>query len=782
MTDNLVKLKLTFENVSRIYEILSEIDSSEKEICFRFLDLNAEELVLKSELFSKLSFKLIQELVKRDTFCVREVDLFEALRNWQVINDGYLSDEMFRDIRFNLLSQVEFEAFQKWHLCNQEHLIKEVFRDIRLNLVSAEEFGDIVKPTNILSCDDYFDAFDNPKLPRKHVPFTQSFTNSALVQTDFDVNNFPQSTKHISDDEMNVLSFALQLWNEEPPTKVENGIRLLELILKLIELRVEQQNYQISDCLSVLTTLLNVELKHAKDYCDKFLKLNGVQRLFACMKVIESNVIFLKFFSILKNIIFLNNEFYLPFLTCDEILNKCVELATNTCDFDLQYLTTFITLFLCVDRISKSHFYPRDEQIKFKVTNAMNEWDSNSVLHYVKIDPEFILFTIRMARRNDCQIYKMFSLWTMYFKGIPESGVTSDIRLKSVYEHTNDIDYDLKWKEAVDLFVSRVRNESSSDVRTYDSFSMGSVSQNDSVTNSDTNDSLEESIFEKKEITEDKNVIRCETDTLAAIPKHCLNVNEKETVFPESFKPSQSRNSALHVTYKGEEKPHTATFQSSSEIINIEDDETFILDEIDLTGISTDMSFSSESETGAITDEIIQVNEIPSIPDVNPSVNENCTDHRSARDEESDSDCGLSWNTTRSVISSWNYSSAIERYRKMPKYRYNTGNYNVSGKEVSKFESCVARQTTQESSKVNKKPRKKRINDGNKQLFKCKHCGAKFLEESNLHIHLRTVHKHGSNYSCRLCAVKFFEKSLFRKHMRVVHKMCGSSREEEPMS
>ncbi|RWS19387.1 hypothetical protein B4U80_14444 [Leptotrombidium deliense] len=104
----------------------------------------------------------------------------------------------------------------------------------------------------------------------------------------------------------------------------------------------------------------------------------------------------------------------------------------------------------------------------------------------------------------------------------------------------------------------------------------------------------------------------------------------------------------------------------------------------------------------------------------------------------------------------------------------------MSGKEVSIFESCVARQTTQESSKVdNKKPRKKRINDGNKQLLKCKHCGAKFLEESNLNIHLRTVHKHGSKYSCSLCAEKFFEKSSFRKHMKVVHKMCGSSRKED---
>ncbi|RWS27264.1 BTB/POZ domain-containing protein 9-like protein [Leptotrombidium deliense] len=696
MTVNLRNVKLTLENVSRVYDILSENNANEKEVCLRFLELNAGDLVANKDLFSKLSFNLVRELVRRDTFCVREIDLFQALKNW--------------------------------HQCNTEHVVEEVFRDIRLNLVSAPDFGNVVKPTNVISCDDYFDAFDNPKQPRMqlptyNLPIEYEFSNSISKPTQtYEVNNYSRLAKPTGEEEMNVVNLALRLWREEPPTKVEDGVCIIELILKLIELRVTQRNYsQVSECLSVLMTLLNVTSEvHLKEYCVTFFKLNGLQCLLSCMEVLKIAIINLKIFRIFKSIILVDDFEYFPFLNCDELLNKCFEFATNSSDFNLRYIGTFILLFLCLERTSKNEVEQKYELMMFELMTAMKKWSVTSFVEFEKIVSELRL-TLTMARRSYCDSYKLFALWTFYYKWKSESPEiiinTNDLRLKSFLERFN---YIPQWKETIQIFISHITKSEQSfgnipismckDIEEEpktDFYSIPERNKSDDATNKsdEVNNGMDD----------DDDVIFLEDVDSAAADAFCSSSYESGSdLFTDSFEASEtSVNSTLKCTPQHEElSRHCSTnfnFSSESNTLNWKSNFT-----------STPRSATTTTRTQFSTSDCFERSQ-----PLNFSINNS--------GQESDT-CSATRNTTPPTT-------------------------NMERESTPTYPSYLLY-----------------MNQQNYERCKCKHCGAQFVGVSNLEDHHRSVHKRGSNYICPVCNKEFFEKSSFRKHMRLVHDSSGSSR------
>ncbi|RWS20173.1 BTB/POZ domain-containing protein 9-like protein, partial [Leptotrombidium deliense] len=100
-------------------EIIGSVDW--KEECLLFLD-SIFKIEANKRLFSSFSRTLVDQLTCRDSFLIKEVDLFYCLLEWKhESHDG-------------------------------------LFSNLRLNLITINEFNQIVKPTNVIKADDYLEA------------------------------------------------------------------------------------------------------------------------------------------------------------------------------------------------------------------------------------------------------------------------------------------------------------------------------------------------------------------------------------------------------------------------------------------------------------------------------------------------------------------------------------------------------------------------------------------------------------------------------------------------
>jgi BTB/POZ domain-containing protein 9 len=124
-----LKAILDVKNVCQIFDLsaffqLRDLFSS----CLDFLDQNAGE-VLSTDSFAMLSKNSIIEIIKRDSFCAPEVQIFCAVTDWINTND---------DIKDND--------------------IQDVLREVRLTLISLNELFHTVRPTKFLDADAILDA------------------------------------------------------------------------------------------------------------------------------------------------------------------------------------------------------------------------------------------------------------------------------------------------------------------------------------------------------------------------------------------------------------------------------------------------------------------------------------------------------------------------------------------------------------------------------------------------------------------------------------------------
>ncbi|CAJ0929536.1 unnamed protein product, partial [Mesorhabditis belari] len=107
-------------NISLLYVLTSLTD-----FCLEYADRNAE-LVLGSEGFLQLSESAVQQLISRDSFCAKEIDIFQAVSEWINANSSESGQ--------NLLDEV------------------------RLPLISLRDLLESIRPTNLLSPDAILDA------------------------------------------------------------------------------------------------------------------------------------------------------------------------------------------------------------------------------------------------------------------------------------------------------------------------------------------------------------------------------------------------------------------------------------------------------------------------------------------------------------------------------------------------------------------------------------------------------------------------------------------------
>ncbi|RWR99678.1 BTB/POZ domain-containing protein 9-like protein, partial [Dinothrombium tinctorium] len=129
---------LNLENIVDIYNVAfhCEIESLINK-CLLFLELNSEQVVSDHSLFASLPLSLLNQILDRDTFYAKEVDLFKALVCWQKVN-------------------ASIDA-------------KNLFSMLRLNLIEPQEFNDFVRPFDIYSDSDYVIACKEDKKLRKKV-------------------------------------------------------------------------------------------------------------------------------------------------------------------------------------------------------------------------------------------------------------------------------------------------------------------------------------------------------------------------------------------------------------------------------------------------------------------------------------------------------------------------------------------------------------------------------------------------------------------------------------
>ncbi|RWS02427.1 BTB/POZ domain-containing protein 9-like protein [Dinothrombium tinctorium] len=122
---------LHMEIVADVYTFAKFHDMSETvNTCLAFIDEYSHKIIASKELFNKFSLRLIHEIVSRDTFVAKEIEIFNAINEWRKVNK---SD------------------------------IKLVLEKLRINLIRKRDFYDIVLPTGLISDDEYFIACETSK-------------------------------------------------------------------------------------------------------------------------------------------------------------------------------------------------------------------------------------------------------------------------------------------------------------------------------------------------------------------------------------------------------------------------------------------------------------------------------------------------------------------------------------------------------------------------------------------------------------------------------------------
>ncbi|RWS12445.1 BTB/POZ domain-containing protein 9-like protein [Dinothrombium tinctorium] len=122
---------LNIWNVATLYKISNTYHFQKlHDECVDFMDKHANEVLMHSSL-TELSSELLITLFNRDTFYVKEIEVFKALKAWLDKNGASLDNG---DLRRDLLAT------------------------IRLNLIPKNEFENVVKPTNLYTADEYENA------------------------------------------------------------------------------------------------------------------------------------------------------------------------------------------------------------------------------------------------------------------------------------------------------------------------------------------------------------------------------------------------------------------------------------------------------------------------------------------------------------------------------------------------------------------------------------------------------------------------------------------------
>lgn len=106
-----IKTHLRPDNVIQLYQetyFLEDVDF--RRHCFEMIDKNAQHIITSHQLVTHFDRKLFYNVLKRNTFCAREIDIFEALIRWAKVNlpDDSQSTNNIREFLGGLLFLVRF--------------------------------------------------------------------------------------------------------------------------------------------------------------------------------------------------------------------------------------------------------------------------------------------------------------------------------------------------------------------------------------------------------------------------------------------------------------------------------------------------------------------------------------------------------------------------------------------------------------------------------------------------------------------------------------------------
>ena len=148
-------------DASNVFCILSMAQQFEEtglvERCWELVDNKTEEIV-RSDEFVDLDKCLLESVVKRESLCVKEIELFKAVDRWATRESEKQGLHPASDI------------------CKRRILGEEVVKGIRFPLMSQQEFMSVVPDSNVLTTDEiinlmkYFNGVSTTPLPFLQTP------------------------------------------------------------------------------------------------------------------------------------------------------------------------------------------------------------------------------------------------------------------------------------------------------------------------------------------------------------------------------------------------------------------------------------------------------------------------------------------------------------------------------------------------------------------------------------------------------------------------------------
>ncbi|RWS02352.1 BTB/POZ domain-containing protein 9-like protein [Dinothrombium tinctorium] len=163
----------SYDNITKVFECAALLQNdSLLEKCWIFLECNSEEIVANLDLFSSFSFRMVSEIILRDTFYAKEIDIFKAIMAWNRVNQHPDFETILRNLRLNLISSEDF--FTHIRPCN-------VFSDIQFLESTYSEKGIRKRTKCNVKCISSF------RIPKDRSLLTQSNASHHILETTYEL-------------------------------------------------------------------------------------------------------------------------------------------------------------------------------------------------------------------------------------------------------------------------------------------------------------------------------------------------------------------------------------------------------------------------------------------------------------------------------------------------------------------------------------------------------------------------------------------------------------------
>ncbi|RWS27331.1 BTB/POZ domain-containing protein 9-like protein [Leptotrombidium deliense] len=127
------EITVTVENVGKIYEVADRFKLlALNKKCIDFVDKNTTRILKKLEIFTKYPLCFIKAISELESFSRKQLELFEANVKWREINP--------------------------------ESNSTAVFQNMRLDFVEPDKFDEVIRPTGLISDNQYFNAHRQKKI------------------------------------------------------------------------------------------------------------------------------------------------------------------------------------------------------------------------------------------------------------------------------------------------------------------------------------------------------------------------------------------------------------------------------------------------------------------------------------------------------------------------------------------------------------------------------------------------------------------------------------------